>query len=189
MGGASSTPGQTVPGGGIAYNQGGGTASDYQNPGWTQQQYTPPWAGYDAQYAQQAQAQADLGVRPNRNAPGGPLLKGGPAYMGDDDAAYRLKHPVNMDDPVAKGLTYAGDLVANASATGGAYGMPAVSYGGGPAYVNAAGQYFYDKEGKYAVPAEHIQLGGQGLKKAAPVAAKVVAKKPIAKVVKKAVKK
>lgn len=75
--------------------------------------------------------------------------------------AYVAPPPAAAKD---KGLTFAGNLVANASATGGAYGMPAISYGGGPAYKNAAGQYFYDKEGKYPVPAEHMRLGGGGLK-------------------------
>jgi hypothetical protein len=135
------------------------TSSPYQQP-WTPTSGTVPPGGWDQR-------------APNPTAPvtttTTPGLMQGTAVVPEDDftntwakkpAWVESKAKAKVDDK----LTLAGNLVANASATGGAYGMPAVSYGGGPAYKNAAGKYFYDKEGKYPVPAEHLRLGGGGLK-------------------------
>jgi len=56
-------------------------------------------------------------------------------------------------------IKYVGAITPQPSATGGAYGMPSSTWGG-PVYKSTAGKYYWDKAGKYPVPAEALALGG-----------------------------
>jgi hypothetical protein len=125
--------------------------------------YAPPWAGYMAQYRQPGLLQQQQ----SGPAPGGGLLAGSKSPTGDNETDWINAH---LDQVIraaelsqrqkTPAITYAGTLAANASATGGAYGMPAVSYGGGPVYKDAKGNFYWDAAGKQPVPPQHPGLGG-----------------------------
>lgn len=69
-------------------------------------------------------------------------------------------HPnIHPNKPPPNKIAQVGYITPQPSATGGAYGMPAATYGG-PVFKDTAGRYTWDAEGRYPIPPEALALGG-----------------------------
>ena len=158
MGGASSGVGE------IALPAGGGampTQTGYGSPvmGDT---YRAPWAGYAAQYQQPALMQQQAAGP----APGGGLLSGSKAPQGDNEQAWIDAHideivkAAEWKKPAANKFTSLGYY--NTGPSGGGYA--ARDTWGGDVYKDSKGKYYWDKEGKLAIP-DDVRLRLIGLTK------------------------
>ncbi|MET0167720.1 MAG: hypothetical protein ABW318_22330 [Vicinamibacterales bacterium] len=121
------------------------TSSPYVQPWAANAAGTPPPTGYD-----QAAPNPVTSTYVDPLAP--VLAPGAAAPVEQKFADFPIKSMPELKAPKETGLTYMGEAMATPSATGGAYGYAASSYGG-PVYKDKAGKYYSDKAGKYPIPA------------------------------------